>query len=819
MHEALSKINQFFVRDMPNDVRTLRNYIDSGSPEERKIAIKKVINLMRAGENVQVFFSSILQCVKTSDMELKRLIYLYLVHYSLFEPEQSILTVNTFILDAQDPNPLVRALAVRSMCRIRVESVAEYMVSPLKQSLEDPDPYVRKTAVLGVVKLYDIIPETVENSELFKALISHLNDDNPLVVSNTAAAIYEINERRTTPIFTFDSKSIEPLIHSISSSNEWCQTVLFDCLSRYIPESSEIANSLIERLIPYLKSSNPSVIIGAFRCIFLYMDHDKRDPVSIFEQILPSFLSLISSADPEIQYVVLRAMSLFVLKYPKALSRHIRFFFCKYNDPSFIKMQKLDIIVTTVQPITAQAVLDEFTEYVNSVDVSFVRKTIRCIGQIAIKLPVATSRCVDILCSCITSKASYAIEESIIVFCDILRRHPGSFESVLSTICSSLDKISLPEAKASAIWLLGEYSNIIENVDLLIDPFLDSFHDSEPLVQLQMLTSLAKIYLIKPEETKDQLQFVLNEATKETSIPDVRNRALLYWRLLSSDNEVAKQIIIFEKNMNQDIKPKFEEEVLTELIENTGNVAGVLHILPTEFVHRAKYIPDIDEYDKSKERLKNWTPLKVSDDTLISMFIDFYVDQMNLKIVNKSHNTLSNFAIAINNNLLGIVLKDQISLPEKLEFGESVEIETEIEVDKSKAGNFDKTKFELALRTNIENIFAICRLPIEIALTNDGDIGVDDFNNYFSQFYNSITFDLNGLQIASKETLFERKVYVKGKNGNSLYVSFALSSDIIFVGEIVETQANVRITVKSSCARQYLEVIKESAQNLFGKYE
>ena len=53
----------------------------------------------------------------------------------------------------------------------------------------------------------------------------------------------------------------------------------------------------------------------------------------------------------------------------------------------------------------------------------------------------------------------------------------------------------------------------------------------------QVLSALA--FLNKHEKRRDQLQFVLNEAIK----PDVRNPAFIYWRLLSTDGYIAKQLL------------------------------------------------------------------------------------------------------------------------------------------------------------------------------------------------------------------------------------------------------------------------------------
>jgi vesicle coat complex subunit len=71
------------------------------------------------------------------------------------------LAVNTFVKDTQDPNPLIRALAVRTMGCIRVDKIVEYLCEPLRKCLKDEDPYVRKTAAVCVAKMYDINGELV----------------------------------------------------------------------------------------------------------------------------------------------------------------------------------------------------------------------------------------------------------------------------------------------------------------------------------------------------------------------------------------------------------------------------------------------------------------------------------------------------------------------------------------------------------------------------------------------------------------------------------------------------------------------------------
>lgn len=51
--------------------------------------------------------------------------------------------------DCADRNPLIRALAIRTMSSIPLPSIIQALVDPLRHALEDQDPYVRKTAAIA----------------------------------------------------------------------------------------------------------------------------------------------------------------------------------------------------------------------------------------------------------------------------------------------------------------------------------------------------------------------------------------------------------------------------------------------------------------------------------------------------------------------------------------------------------------------------------------------------------------------------------------------------------------------------------------------
>ena len=61
-----------------------------------------------------------------------------------------------------DTDPMIRGLALRSLCSMRLTSILEYVTEPLRRALVDQASYVRKTGVMGVLKVYHLDPSLVK---------------------------------------------------------------------------------------------------------------------------------------------------------------------------------------------------------------------------------------------------------------------------------------------------------------------------------------------------------------------------------------------------------------------------------------------------------------------------------------------------------------------------------------------------------------------------------------------------------------------------------------------------------------------------------
>ncbi len=604
--------SRFFTTQKKGELHELRTELHSTDRNVKRDAVKKVIASMTVGKDVSGLFTDVLNCAQTENIELKKLVYLYLINYAKSQPELTLLAVNTFVKDANDSNPLIRALAVRTMGCIRVDRITEYLCEPLGRALRDDDPYVRKTAAVCVAKLYDIAPELVQERGFIETLHDLISDSNPSVVANGVAALSEISETSGRDVMKISASVLQKLLAALNECTEWGQVFILDSLAKYVPGDAREAEGIIERVTPRLQHANSAVVMSAVKVILSYMDvmaagggANQESIRALTRKLAPPLVTLLNS-EPEIQYVALRNINLIVQKRPSILENEIKVFFCKYNDPIYVKMEKLEIIIKLVSEKNIDQVLLELKEYATEVDVDFVRKAVSAIGRCAVKLERAAERCIGVLLELIQTKVNYVVQESVIVIKDIFRRYPNRYESIIGTLCDNLDTLDEPQAKASMIWIIGEYAERIDNADELLDTFLETFEEEDPTVQLQLLTATVKCFLKNPEETQDMVQRVLDLATEESDNPDLRDRGFIYWRLLSTDPEAAKLVVLGDKPVIEDDTFRLEPNLLNVLVGQIATLSSIYHKPPEAFVVRAKRSPvsdmdddeDVDEGDE-----------------------------------------------------------------------------------------------------------------------------------------------------------------------------------------------------------------------------
>lgn len=89
--------SKYFTTTKKGEIFELKSELNSDKKEKKREAVKKVIASMTVGKDVSALFPDVANCMQTDNLELKKLVYLYLMNYAKSQPDMAIIAVNTFV--------------------------------------------------------------------------------------------------------------------------------------------------------------------------------------------------------------------------------------------------------------------------------------------------------------------------------------------------------------------------------------------------------------------------------------------------------------------------------------------------------------------------------------------------------------------------------------------------------------------------------------------------------------------------------------------------------------------------------------------------
>ncbi|GMI83874.1 Adaptor protein complex protein 4B [Hibiscus trionum] len=565
------------VSDLKLQLRQLAGSRAPGVDDSKRELFKKVISYMTIGIDVSSLFGEMVMCSATSDIVLKKMCYLYVGNYAKVNPDLALLTINFLQRDCHDEDPMIRGLALRSLCSLRVANLVEYLVGPLGSGLKDSNSYVRVVAVIGVLKLYHISASTCVDAD-FPSTLKHLmlNDSDTQVVANCLSALQEIwsaeastSEEASREREALISKPvIYYLLNRIKEFSEWAQCLVLELVTKYVPsESSEIFD-IMNLLEDRLQHANGAVVLATVK-VFLQLTLSMTDVhQQVYERIKAPLLTLVSSGSPEQSYAVLSHLHLLVMRAPYVFSSDYKHFYCQYNEPSYVKRLKLEMLTAVANESNTYEIVTELCEYAANVDIPIARESIRAVGKIALQ-QYDVNAIVDRLLQFLEMEKDYVTAEALVLVKDLLRKYPQWSHDCIAVVGNISSKnVQEPKAKAALIWMLGEYSQDMQDAPYILESLVENWdeeHSAE--VRLHLLTAVMKCFFKRPPETQSALGAALAAGVADLH-QDVHDRALFYYRILRYNVSVAERVVnppkqavsVFADTQSSEIKDRIFDE-------------------------------------------------------------------------------------------------------------------------------------------------------------------------------------------------------------------------------------------------------------------
>uniref|UniRef100_A0A8C5D288 AP-3 complex subunit beta n=1 Tax=Gadus morhua TaxID=8049 RepID=A0A8C5D288_GADMO len=512
----------------------LKEMLDSNKDSLKLEAMKRIVAMIARGKNTSDLFPAVVKNVACKNIE--------------------------------DPNQLIRASALRVLSSIRVTIIVPIMMLAIKEAASDMSPYVRKTAAHAIPKLYSLDPE--QKDQLIEVIEKLLADKTTLVAGSVVMAFEEVCPERIDLIH----KNYRKLCNLLVDVEEWGQVVIINMLTRYartqflnpnlneclLEEGGESTfygsdadqdedededkkdealskrkpyvmdpdhRLLLRNTKPLLQSRNAAVVMAVAQ---LYFHLAPKAEVGVIAKALVRLLR----SHSEVQYVVLQNVATMTIKRRGMFEPYLKSFYIRSTDPTQIKVLKLEVLTNLASETNISTILREFQTYIKSMDKDFVAATIQAIGRCATHIGEVRDTCLNGLVQLLSNRDELVVAESVVVIKKLLQMQPEKHSDIIKHMAKLTDNIQVPMARASILWLIGEYCEHVPKIapDVL-RKMAKTFTNEEDIVKLQIINLAAKLYLTNSKQTKLLTQYVLNLAKYDQNY-DIRDRARFIRQLI-----------------------------------------------------------------------------------------------------------------------------------------------------------------------------------------------------------------------------------------------------------------------------------------------
>ena len=470
------------------------------------------------------FFSSVVKNVASPNIEIKKLVYIYLLHYAESEPDLALLSINTIQKSLTDQSPQVRAMALRVMSGIRVPVISQIVSLAIKRGCADMSPYVRKAAALAIPKCYKLDPNTLP--QLLEYLSLLLGDKQYFVVGPAVTAFLEVSPDRIDLIH----KHYKGLVRKLVDMDEWGQLATLWLLTVYArkcfpvrmkfvkenkdkgfyddevsdeeqdnpKEKVQVLEPDLELFLkackPLFSSRNSAVIVAAARC-YIHLGTSEY-----IDAAIGPLIALLRSPQ-DIQHVAIYNIVSVCLIRPRSFVRYATHFLVRSTEApevSRLKFEVLTLIFPYCEAHIKELILSELEHFTRATDIALVQESVRAIGRCAQTEITASTRCLRLLLSQLSSQDGNLVAESLTVIRHLIQQNPQAHVKTVIRLAKNLDTTTNPQARASIIWLVGEFSSLPDQENIAPDVLrilAKNFADESEAAKLQIVLLAAKVYL------------------------------------------------------------------------------------------------------------------------------------------------------------------------------------------------------------------------------------------------------------------------------------------------------------------------------------
>ena len=475
-----------------------------------------------AGEAV-TYFGDVVKNVTCRNLQVKRLVLVYLARYGELEPDTALLLINTIQKLLGDKDARLRAAAIRALAAIRIGSIAPIVVLSVVRVLLDAHPDVRAAAAMAVGTLWELQPPPLRRHrrQLLEVLAKLLGDHNAAVVG-AAVKLYARVRGQIEPRRRWDAvhRCYRRLCRALPQLDPWAQAFLVDVLveyaRRFLARGDADLALFLDALAPLVHSDAEFVVLSVCRAVVA---------VGTMQRLVDLGLPAVVARMVALQSVEVRCFGLRqaveLVRSERAVAAAAsevgvtaafrllyRRFFVFPSDAAAVCRLKLRLLLLLADEATMPAIFEELKYYVfHARDAATTRAAFACMGR-CLQISSLWSQRILRWCLCQVLRTTGGVLNELLTVVRFLLQQQRAEAASARTVyrLSLLLCQDLPaDARATIIWIVGEFTVECANQigpDVL-RRLIGGFALEDATVRYQLLVLAAKIMAYELSQCAD----------------------------------------------------------------------------------------------------------------------------------------------------------------------------------------------------------------------------------------------------------------------------------------------------------------------------
>ncbi|KAL0298457.1 UNVERIFIED_CONTAM: Coatomer subunit beta-1 [Sesamum calycinum] len=458
-----------FDKGTPALANEIKEALEGNDVPAKIDAMKNAIMLLLNGETLPQLFITIVRYVLPSeDHTVQKLLLLYLEIIDKTDGKGRVLPEMILICqnlrnNLQHPNEYIRGVTLRFLCRLNEVEIIEPLIPSIISNLEHRHPYVRRNAILAVMTIYKL-PQGEQ-----------LLVDAPETIERFLSTEQDQSAKRNAFLMLFNcaqDRAVNYLLTNVDRVSDWgelLQMVVLELIRKVCRTNKAEKGKYIKIIISLLNAPSAAVV---YECAGTLVSLSSA-PTAIRAAANTYCQLLLSQSDNNVKLIVLDRLNELKSSHRDIMVDMIMDVLRALSSPNLdIRRKTLDIVLELITPRSVNEVVQTLKKEVMKTQSGELEKNgeyrqmlIQAIHSCAIKFPEVASTVVHLLMDFLGDNNVASAMDVAVFVREIIETNPKLRVSIITRLLDTFYQIRAARVCSCALWILGEYSLSLSEVE------------------------------------------------------------------------------------------------------------------------------------------------------------------------------------------------------------------------------------------------------------------------------------------------------------------------------------------------------------------